>query len=266
MNPLLKIPSTDFNGVRDGRNSLPLYIDIDLTLARSIGANTQLVIEIAANSFYADADTSNGGNATVHFQDTNLGSSSAPFFVSPGFIANVGFTKLLIENTAQAGKRMRIFYGVDIDFQAGVNSSIAISGDVKINNLLSQKIPVYQAGIDYGSSYKSNTSMAANTPDTVFSAAANVNGAIVWLASLTTVGTSQPAHVGLVAKATAPASIIDGDLILCSDNTSASASSNFGSASLKTPIKIPAGKGLYAISTAAEQASYSLRSVLYTLL
>lgn len=132
MNPLLKTPSTDFNTVRDGRNSLPLYIDVDLSTARSINANTQLVLDIAGNSFYSDADTTNGGNAVIHFQDTNLGISAAPFFVSPGFIANVGFTKLLIENTAQAGKRIRIFYGVDIDFQAGVNSSISISGAVSV--------------------------------------------------------------------------------------------------------------------------------------
>lgn len=132
MNPLLNKPTSDFNAIRDGRNSLPLYIDVDLTNARSIAANSALVLNIAGNSFFTDADTANGGNATVHFQDTALGNTSAPFFVSPGFIANVGFTQLLIENTAQAGKRLRIFYGVDIDFQAGVNSSIAISGSVSV--------------------------------------------------------------------------------------------------------------------------------------
>lgn len=123
-------PKSDFERIRDGRTSMPLWLDIDLSTARSISAGTALFINIAGNSFYIDADTANVGVATVHFQDTNLGNASAPFYVNPGFIANVGFTQVLIENASQAGKRLRIFYGVDIDFQAGVNSNINISGTV----------------------------------------------------------------------------------------------------------------------------------------
>lgn len=249
MNPLLKQPSTDFNGVRDGRNSLPLYIDIDLSSARSINANTQLVIEIAANSFYADADTTNGGNATVHFQDTNLGASSAPFFVSPGFIANVGFTKLLIENTAQAGKRIRIFYGVDIDFQAGVNSSISISGNVTVVE------PVYNGN------YASVTPMAANTPSMVFSPAANVNGAIVNLATMNSFS-GVAGYASLLAKASAPASVVDGDvLLICAPPTTVYYGSPF---QINSKVRIPAGKGLYFISSALETTG--ARSCTYTLL
>lgn len=122
----LKKPKTDFAAVRDGRNSLPLWMDIDLTSARSISAGNALSINIAGNSFYIDQDTANVGNSTVHFQDTNLGNSSAPLFVSAGFIANVPFTQILIENTAQPAKRLRIFYGVDIDFQAGVNALLNV--------------------------------------------------------------------------------------------------------------------------------------------
>lgn len=262
MNPLLKRPSTDFNGVRDGRNSLPLYIDIDLTLARSIGANTQLVIEIAANSFYADADTSNGGNATVHFQDTNLGSSSAPFFVSPGFIANVGFTKLLIENTAQVGKRLRIFYGVDIDFQAGVNSSISISGTVTVGNLAASPANVSMSGYSFSTSYQSVTALAANTPDTVFLAAANTNGAIIYDLGFCNNSAGVP-YSSFVTKNGAPASVIDGTVILSNDMMDFGASL-FGAGSLKSPVKIPAGVGLYFICSAAEVSA--LRRAKYTLL
>lgn len=249
MNPLLKQPSTDFNGVRDGRNSLPLYIDIDLSSARSINANTQLVIEIAANSFYSDADTTTGGNATVHFQDTNLGSSSAPFFVSPGFIANVGFTKLLIENTAQAGKHLRIFYGVDIDFQAGVNSSISISGNVTVVE------PVYNGN------YASVTPMAANSPATVFTPAANVNGAIVNLATMNSFSGAS-GFASLLAKASVPVSVVDGDvLLICAPPTTVYYGSPF---QINSKVRIPAGKGLYFISSALETTG--ARSCTYTLL
>lgn len=249
MNPLLKTPSSDFASIRDGRNSLPLYIDIDLSLARSISANTQLVIEIAANSFYSDSDTSNGGNATVHFQDTNLGASSAPFFVSPGFIANVGFTKLLIENPSQPGKRLRIFYGVDIDFQAGVNASIAIAGDVTVIE------PVYNGN------YASVTPMAANTPSTVFSPAANVNGAIVNLATMNSYSNTA-GYASLLAKASAPASVVDGDvLLICAPPSSIYYGNPF---QINTKVRIPAGKGLYFISSVLE--TLGARSCTYRLL
>lgn len=259
MNPLLKTPSSDFAGIRDGRNSLPLYIDVDLTAARSIGSNSHLILNIAGNSFYSDADTTNGGNAVVHFQDTNLGNSSAPFFVSPGFIANVGFTQLLIENTAQAGKRVRIFYGVDIDFQAGVNSSIAISGSVSV-------ISLPNPHSTYGASYKSLTPTAALTPDTVFAPGANVNGAIVTTANFLSHNAGGPTLASFVAKSSAPASSIDGDVILSSDSFTLLSGNYISTGSLKTPIFIPAGKGLYFITAVAESASYSIRSVLYTLL
>lgn len=149
----LNKPSTDFAAVRDGRNSLPLWLDIDLTSARSIAAGTALSINIAGNSFYIDQDTANVGNATVHFQDTNLGASSAPLFVSAGFIANVPFTQILIENNAQAGKRLRIFYGVDIDFQAGINASIAISGTVDIGATAKQNMVTNQVTVTNASAY-----------------------------------------------------------------------------------------------------------------
>lgn len=243
MNPLLKTPSTDFNGVRDGRNSLPLYIDIDLSSARSIAANTQLVIEIAANSFYADADTTNGGNATVHFQDTNLGSSSAPFFVSPGFIANVGFTKLLIENTAQAGKRLRIFYGVDIDFQAGVNSSIAISGSVSVSNAHASPVLVSEDGYSYGVSYKDNALLGVGALQIV-APAANVNGIILFDWATSFANAAYNSQGALLAKNAAPASIIDGD-VLAQDYLAIVPGNIYYRGVLNRPVKIPAGKGLY---------------------
>jgi hypothetical protein len=113
----------------------------------------------------------------------------------------------------------------------------------------------------YASSYKSNTALAANTPETVFTPAANTLGAWVWTANfvhyLTAPGSA------FVAKTSAPTTVIDGDVILSSD-TMAYNASYYESGSLKTPIFIPAGKGLYFINTAV--AAAAMRSVLYTLL
>jgi len=256
MKEFLKKPTTDFGAVRDGRQALPFYFDIDLTTARSIAAGTALKLDIAGNSFFTDADTTNGGNAIVHFQDVSLGNTSAPFFVSPGFIANVGFTQLLIENAAQTGKRMRIFYGVDIDFQAGVNASIAIGGTVSVGNNV-------QIANSYTQSYKSSTALAANTPEQVFSAAANVNGAVVSrLQAVTGTAVTYPL-IAFIAKATAPANILDGDVIAQQDFYF-SASGPVLSLKSETEIIIPAGKGLYFLSNVAE--TFALRLALYRFL
>lgn len=249
MNPLLKTPSSDFAGIRDGRNSLPLYIDVDLTAARSIGSNSHLILNIAGNSFYSDADTTNGGNAVVHFQDTNLGNSSAPFFVSPGFIANVGFTQLLIENTAQAGKRVRIFYGVDIDFQAGVNASISIGGNVTVIE------PAYNGN------FASNTALAANTPQTIVAPGANTNGVIVNFASMQSYS-GAIGYCSLIAKNAAPANVLDGDVLLINSPPSTVYYGILNQISSK--IRVPAGKGLYFISSVLE--TLGARCCTYTLL
>jgi hypothetical protein len=121
-------PSIDMDAVRDGRRAPIFYIDIPLDSTFSIAGGNALVLPISGNSFYIDQDLSVAGNAYVHFQDTNLQASSVPLFVGAGFIAKVPFTQLLIENkVAQAGKIIRIVYGVDIDFTAGVNATIAIT-------------------------------------------------------------------------------------------------------------------------------------------
>jgi hypothetical protein len=248
---LLK-PSSDFAAVRDGRTSMPLWMDIDLTTARSIAAGTAQVLNIAGNSFYVDADTTNVGTATLHFQDTNLGQSSAPFLAAPGFVANVAFTQILIENTAQAGKRLRIFYGVDIDFRAGVNASV-ISGSVTIAN----KDDLNAS--DYNGSYANNGVFAANTAIQVVAPATNTNGLIVLTADLVAIGGAASLS-SLIAKAGAPANVADGDVLVIAHNLA----TNPQAGKLNRAVKVAAGKGLYFIANGA--STNSLMSALYKLL
>ncbi|NBW79186.1 MAG: hypothetical protein EBR27_09265 [Betaproteobacteria bacterium] len=122
MNSALRIPSSDFGRVRDRRESVPLYVDVDLTTARTTDAQA-LVLPIAGNSFYIDANP-NDGICTVQFQDTNFDRSTAPLYCGAGTIFKVPFTQVLIRNAAQAGKKIRIVYGVDIDFIAGSIAAI----------------------------------------------------------------------------------------------------------------------------------------------
>lgn len=122
--PGITAPSIDFEYVRDQRRATLLYYDIDLSTSRSMAAGTQLTLPLVGNSFYVDADTANGGNAIARFQDS-VSSGVAPVFCGPGFIARVPFTQVTFENAAQNGKRLRVFYGVDVDFQPGSVSQIA---------------------------------------------------------------------------------------------------------------------------------------------
>lgn len=118
----------------------------------------------------------------------------------------------------------------------------------------------------YGSNYKSSTPMAANTADQVFSAASNVNGADVWFAEFST-GNANAAGgsfaVGYVAKATAPATALDGTPILFPTQNPPVSGSSHSAGVLCRPIFVPAGLGLYYISAIAEVTS--IRKVLYTL-
>jgi len=121
-------PSVDLDAVRDGRRAPLLYLDIPLDNVQTIANGSPIILPISGNSFYIDQDPTIVGNATVHFQDTNLGQTSAPIYVGAGFIAKVPFTQILIEcKTAQAGKKLRIVYGTDVDFTAGVNATIAVT-------------------------------------------------------------------------------------------------------------------------------------------
>lgn len=128
-------PSIDLDAVRDGRRAPLLYVDVPLDTVQTIAGGNPVILPISGNSFYIDQDTSIVGNATVHFQDTNLQTASAPIYVGAGFIAKVPFTQILIEvKTAQAGKKLRIVYGTDVDFTAGVNATITISSQAAIAN------------------------------------------------------------------------------------------------------------------------------------
>lgn len=116
--------------------------------------------------------------------------------------------------------------------------------------------------VKYGASYKSITALVANTPEAVFAPGSNVNGAIVWTASaVSRAGGSS--NISYVAKTSAPATVVDGDVIASANSFSQNVSNDSG-LSLSRPVFISAGKGLYAISTVSE--SSGSRSVLYTLL
>ena len=119
--------------------------------------------------------------------------------------------------------------------------------------------------VRYGVSYKSVAAMAANTPETVFAPASNVDGAVIWDARFVTWNASASHQSGFLAKTSAPLGITDGDVIVSPDTSSGSAANSTVLGKLLRPILIPAGKGLYYLTTVLEAAG-AYRMVLYTLL
>jgi hypothetical protein len=153
----------DFNKVRDGRRAPFGFYDVDLSTERSIAAGTQLVLDpIAGDSFYADLDPVNQGDAIVTFQDTNLSAHGSPVYITRGHIVYQPFTKLLIENAAQPGKRLRFFYGVGADFRPGASSSVNVSGVVEVVD--SSKARTEQSAANGSAFLGVTTNVGANKP------------------------------------------------------------------------------------------------------
>lgn len=128
--------------------------------------------------------------------------------------------------------------------------------------LATRKMTVQDVGIVYGASFQSNSVLGAAGTAQVFAAASNPNGAIVWLAQGFTASASGNHSISLLAKATAPTTSIDGDLIYCdAPVTAANVSPNH---ELPRPVFIPAGKGLFWWSAQIE--TLTIKKVLYSLL
>lgn len=123
---------------------------------------------------------------------------------------------------------------------------------------------------DFAASFKSNAALATNTAETVFTGAANINGAIIWSASFTGITATSSGNKlsALLAKSSNPSSITDGDVILGTDlSLSSGATAYFiTNGKLERPVLIQAGKGLHFITSFNDVAGCSSRHVNYTFL
>lgn len=120
------------------------------------------------------------------------------------------------------------------------------STDINAASLAAMKQPLQSTG-----NFKSNSALAAATPETVFTAAANVAGAIVLTAGYTIYGNATWTWAVFIAKATAPASVTDGE-VLCSPLVQNIASTNYTeSGQIPGAQYLPPGVGLYFITSGA---------------
>ncbi len=115
----------------------------------------------------------------------------------------------------------------------------------------------------YGSAFASNAGLTANTAQQVFSAASNTKGAWVNAANAMSYSSASVGTLALIAKSSAPANVADGDVIALS-GAGALMTGNLVNYLTQGRVFIPAGKGLYFISSITE--SGGTRSATYTLL
>lgn len=106
--------------------------------------------------------------------------------------------------------------------------------------------------------------LAASTPLTVFAPGANVNGAVIWAAEAQD-NVAAACVQCFIAKASAPASVIDGEIIASSIYTVSAGGTNVPGIRMATPQRIAPGLGLYFISSLAGGAT-NLRHARFSLL
>lgn len=122
-----------------------------------------------------------------------------------------------------------------------------------------------QEPVEYGASYRSVVSLAANTAEVVFSAASNIKGAILHKAQFVNVN-ALGSSAAYLAKSSAPANTSDGDAILTADFIGFITANYITGGALDGGVFIPAGKGVYFIDSVAQAAGQSTRAALFTLL
>jgi hypothetical protein len=177
-----------------------------------------------------------------------LGITSSDWAIS-NHDAALTITGLLVLGDGQIDDD-RITGSVTIDSVASITGTVSVAGTV-----ITQ-----EQGYAYGAAYSSNSVIAALGNSQVFAAASNLAGAIVHSVYLYSTSAGSPA-ITLLAKATAPASPIDGDIII---GVHGAAGAAVVANQLTAPVKIPSGKGLYFCSSPLETGAN--RGVLYTLL
>lgn len=237
--------TTDFERARTQFSTPFDYLDVALDIAIS-----NLILPIAGDFLYVD--TAFDGIATIELNNEHS-APKAPFKVQAGWAIQAIFKQVKFSCAAQAGKKIRFMFSTGERVVPANSAAVNITGTVS----------TIEDGLNYGASFRSTTNLAANSTEMVFSPAANVNGAIIQSVQFWETGLNTAVSAYL-AKSTTPVSLIDGDAILSVDSCSFISGSYMNTGSLKKPVKIGAGKGLYYFTNNLQAGAN--RSVLYTLL
>ena len=220
--------------------------------------NAQALTEyrFAGDSIYLDRRST----GQIRFRLDMAWPAAFPLGANDG-LRNLPYKQLLLEWDAQPGLVAYLWtgYGVDLSLSVGAITTIgSITNPVTVS-AINSPLSTYQ----YSTSYKSNAPLAASTPETIVAPGSNLNGIDFFHGSYFHQNGAGLARGVFTAKATPPATTLDGDIFLDTVAQQIQAAIWSGQKTLQRPIRISANLGAYAINSVAEGAG--LRSALYTL-
>lgn len=159
----------------------------------------------------------------------------------------VPFNRLELIDTSGAPNTVTILLTPAEFVNQVFSGSVSVVGDLGLNaaTLASLTRPTLPTG-----SWNSTATMVANTPLTIFTAAANVNGAILLNAESVDVVSSNQMQA-FVAKATAPATVFDGEVITSTGFANSTVGNVEARCKLTMEARIAPGLGLFFISSVA---------------
>jgi hypothetical protein len=180
-------------------------------------------------------------------------------------LENTPFRRLTIQDVSGSANSGTILVSEENFIDQTLYGSITLGAAVAIDSAsqLGIKRPEAQTG-----SFADISTTVANTPITVFTPAANVNGAILLTADLGFQNSGVGAEIDVfITKASAPTSIVDGSIILVAMMRTPVTSASVGYATLQSPQFIAPGQGLYFISNVGLAANNNnIRAARYRLL
>jgi hypothetical protein len=196
----------DFDAARTQIYTPFAFQDFDLTNART-AADPLSIVNISGDFLYVDPDpTFSNGVATLEL-NTQQDAQRAPFYLEPRFALAAMFKQIKLTWAAQPGKKLRILYSTG-ERVIPTNSAISTIGSIL------NPVSVYQARdeVTPGVFYQSQTAFTNAIVEAVLAAASNTGGVVVHDSGLIAVAASD-GSASLLAKATAPTSVVDGLLI-----------------------------------------------------
>lgn len=170
-----------------------------------------------------------------------------------------GFSSFRVYDRSGAANAVEILHRL----KANVRYDRA-AGNVKVEATRAAPVHVDQVPEAYGGSWSRSALEAANVPVQIVAPGANVNGIILHRASFATGSAAAYSFSAFVAKASAPASATDGDVLCSADSIYNSGAAACCAGKVEKDLFISPGKGLFFISPVAE--SIGFKSALYTIL
>lgn len=167
-------------------------------------------------------------------------------------LENSNYNRLVIKDESGSANAGTILVSESNFIDQTLYGSISLTGAVTLDaaTLLALEQVNVRPEASTGN-YKAQGAIAAGAPDTIFTPASNANGAILLSAHSSSWGTN-PSGFAFIAKASAPASNVDGEIFLGAGAVATQASAQYGDAGiLHSPQFVAAGLGLYYITFTA---------------